>query len=584
MARLYRAAMLMACLLFLSAGSAFAAGGSCNSIPVPSGVTSCFYISASGADTNPGTSESSPWLHAPGMANCASTCASVTPTGGEGFIFRGNDTWHMGNSSAVPYTGIVTNCGFNNTVSAGLCLAGLLGSSGSPIYYGVDLTWFSGGSFARPIFSGDNPLTPHPQVFGDYVASCAYAVGPWNNMIISESSSYVTLDNFELTGLCQPVESGTPASGHWAGHDYYINEGGAANNIYEHLYFHGWTHVQFNCTTVGGNPSGQCFNLRAFNGSNANPGSQYIQIVIDGSDSDPAGLTVMFDGGYNVSQSVFRYTTQTIPGPVHIWHDNLLEYIYGPGDGQAHGNLWEELGEAPGVNAVYNNVFRHVCLAGACPHGLVGIWATPEVGDTEYWFNNLVYDQNTGGNYFDIGANDRNIGTHIIFNNTFEQPVNNTILSCSFAGFTFPFTVVNNHYITNASSPYASSCAGQEMAPPLTELAMTHATATKGGYTISETYAYSPTSSSSPTAGVGTNEQGFCTALSAAGLSDAATACQSDTGYACTYNSSNHTVSCPARTVNTRPPKSAWDRGAYQSGATTASAPNPPQNVTAAVQ
>ena len=94
MARVFRAAIFAACLL--SAGSAFAAGGSCGSIPVPSGVTSCFYISAAGADTNSGTSESSPWLHAPGMANCSNTCRSTTPAGGEGFIFRGGDTWHFG--------------------------------------------------------------------------------------------------------------------------------------------------------------------------------------------------------------------------------------------------------------------------------------------------------------------------------------------------------------------------------------------------------------------------------------------------------------------------------------------------------
>jgi hypothetical protein len=66
MARLLRAAIVMAC--FLSAGSAFAAGGTCSSganylnattgakVTLASlGVTSCYYISAAGSDSNTGT-------------------------------------------------------------------------------------------------------------------------------------------------------------------------------------------------------------------------------------------------------------------------------------------------------------------------------------------------------------------------------------------------------------------------------------------------------------------------------------------------------------------------------------------------
>jgi hypothetical protein len=59
------------------------------------GVTNCFYIAANGSDSNSGISEASPWVHAPGMPNCASGSAChITPVAGEGFIFRGGDTWH----------------------------------------------------------------------------------------------------------------------------------------------------------------------------------------------------------------------------------------------------------------------------------------------------------------------------------------------------------------------------------------------------------------------------------------------------------------------------------------------------------
>src|ERR1039458_10276948 len=86
-------------LLVSSPWYALAAGGSCNSIPVPSGVTSCFYVAPAGADTNAGTSEASPWKHAPGLTNCANTCASTTPTSAEGFIFEQGQILHRSAST-----------------------------------------------------------------------------------------------------------------------------------------------------------------------------------------------------------------------------------------------------------------------------------------------------------------------------------------------------------------------------------------------------------------------------------------------------------------------------------------------------
>src|SRR4029077_14620960 len=61
-----------------------------------------YYIAANGSDSNNGTSKTTPWLHAPGMANCTGTCASTTPQPGDSFIFRGGDIWHMQNSTATP--------------------------------------------------------------------------------------------------------------------------------------------------------------------------------------------------------------------------------------------------------------------------------------------------------------------------------------------------------------------------------------------------------------------------------------------------------------------------------------------------
>ena len=77
--------------------------------------------------------------------------------------------------------------------------------------------------------------------------------------------------------------------------------------------------------------------------------------------------------------------------------------------------------------------------------------------------------------------------------------------------------------------------------------------------------AFSPAGTGA-TSGVGTNLESTCSAIGQLN-SAAGTACQSSTGYACSYNTSNHTVSCPAMGLAGRPGSGAWDVGAFQ-GAT----------------
>jgi hypothetical protein len=520
------------------------------------------YIAANGSDSSNGTSKTTPWLHAPGMPNCSGGCASYTPAPGDNFIFRGGDTWHFGNSSASPYTGGELTWSWS-------------GSSGSPIYLGVDEAWYSGSTWARPIFTGDNPLTPNPGVFGDSVSTCPYQSGT-NNIIISFlNQSYVTFDDVEFVGMCN--DTSTPP----VVHDWTIDDRVTANMLYERLYFHGWTHASFStCSNSGG--SGICDTQVAFHGQAANTygvGDQYVQIVIDGSDSDPGGYGQFWGGcSYDIHQSVLRYSGNIVTHNFHLFHDNLLEYLYDPSDGQSHGNVFESVNETTGTNAFYNNLIRHVS-----PNGInqVGFWPAPPVGTTDYFFNNVRYDDQTGNDYFLIGENGgQNIGTAVVFNNTFEQVSNSSpVLNCIGTG-TRTLIAANNHYIADIRSPYGSGCSTQSTFT--TELAMSHATATTDGYTTSQTYANSPTLISSPTVGAGTNKNAaYCGALTTAGLSDAATACQSDTTYSCTYNSSDHTVSCPTRAANSRP-GGAWDIGGYEYNAQ-GTPPNPPTALTAVV-
>jgi hypothetical protein len=530
------------------------------------GVKSCFYVSAAGSDSNSGTSESSAWQHAPGMPGCKGVCASTTPAPAEGFIFRGGDTWHFGNSGAAPYTGGTWTWQWS-------------GSKGSPIYIGVDAGWYSGSSWSRPILTGDNPLTPNPGTRGDSVSNCSYQSGRLNDLWLAQALQYYILDNFELVGECNN-DNNQPN-----GQDDYVDDNGSSNATYENLYIHGWTHTSsavINVKAIEGGSAGM--------GQDTQSGMLWQYIVVDGSDSDPAGAFCnQFDGWYAVQYSVFRYVSQNVFTLLHVFHDNLIEYWYSTPPGSGHGNMFEAVNEWDGpMNAVYNNVFRHIYADPISQTaGNVGIWPEPSSGTTDYYFNNVMYDYYGGGNYFDVGQNGNsgNQGTLDVFNNTMASADGRAIMDCAAGGYAYPFVFANNLYIINGSSgaQYASYCKSSNQGSFVTELQVSP---TSSSYNGSAQYAYSPTSNVS--SGNGTNEGGsnqhFCAKLQ--GSSDpyivaAGTACESDTTYACNYNSTNHAVNCPARQPNSRSFAGAWTIGAYESGSV---GPAPPVGLTATVK
>lgn len=595
MAKLLCVVMVMA--FFFSAQSAFAtagAGGTCptganyvsSSNPTGPlvtlsslGVTNCYFVAANGSDTNNGTSESTPWLHAPQMPNCSNSCATVQNQSngippGTGIIFRGGDTWHEGNPSASPYTGGEWN--FNASPSP-------MGTLANPIYLGVDQTWFTGGSWVRPVLTLDNPVCGPSNLGGScnsgslptgitqyYVSSCTYTLSP-QNMIDLSGLQYYIVDNFEMTGLCQN-SVGQPST------DNYLRYGSLRNPVtFQNLYIHGWTHVHY----VGQNSSpscntGVCFDIFAFQGG---PNDVLRYDVVDGADSDPEAGGVCFKGFYDVAYSVFQYVSTCLPGSLHSFHDNLYQYFFENG----HSDMLAFAENASSTDVVYNNVFRHIDTTGAT--GTPVIWANPPSSTSVYFFNNLIYDVGSV-EYLNIGNAGSAYGTYYFFNNTFQSNVSQTIMNCdSIAGGTFTLYDTNNHFIDDVT-PYTSPC---NFHTATTALLQTNATANANTspnfnqYNASEATAYSPAASTNSTVKAGTNEQSYCSALSTAAssdstLSNAVSACQNATRYACGYLASTHSLSCggPVPTVVARPASAAWDIGAYQTPGTAPASPTNP--------
>jgi len=173
-----------------------------------------YYVDyTNGSDSNNGTSKSTPWKYAPGMYSCANTCNSTVLKPGDSVILKGCVTWH---NAAFPWTPKYN------------------GSSGSPIYYGVDQTWWdstvSGCSTAwnRPILNPDATDFSHGNTYLE-------------RLVVVGNMSYNTFDNFEVTNVLH--------------NDGYGNDevttfdfGGGDpnnNNIVQNCYVHGWVNPYF---------------------------------------------------------------------------------------------------------------------------------------------------------------------------------------------------------------------------------------------------------------------------------------------------------------------------------------------------
>jgi hypothetical protein len=476
-----------------------------------------YYIAANGSDSNNGTSKTTPWLHAPGMTGCAANCAATVPQPGDQFILRGGDTWHVsGTPVGLPWTwspGPAYNWN---------------GTSGSPIYVGIDKTWFTGASWSRPKLNGDNPLST------SIVSGCAHTTDQflWNN------AHYVTFEGLEFLGLCSVDTTGATFStmNYNTDHSKFIG-----------FYYHGWTYTGTHgqrVTAISGATSGPNF---------PRTNNEFANNVFDGSDSSPQSLTVLYGDCYNFHHNYITHVVNFVCNNPHTFHDNVFEYVNESLGVEDHGNTVEFNSESNEINFFYNNVIRHI---GTISTIGVNVWISPSVGT--YVYNNLLYDINVAGNnYFN---NTSGNGPAYFYDNTMQRPGSGTMIENSAQAF-------NNLWITDGS--VYINAPGSAVA----NITLTNAAASAAGYSASNQYA--PPNSNSTTVGAGKNLSSSCSA--------AGTALCSDTTVAVGYDTSTHQVIIPARSPISRPSSGSWDVGAFNFGGATSGTPQPPTGLTLAV-
>lgn len=524
------------------------------------------------SDSNAGTSKTATWLHAPGMANCTGTCASTTPAAGDSIIFRGGDTWHFGLSSASPYVGA---CASNHCWTWSWN-----GSSGSPIYIGVDLTWFAGGSFARPIFNGDNPITnssPSSCTIRDYGGSGGSG---GYNVVFLGTHTHLRLDNIEMTGFCLGT-AGSISAG--------LVNMGATDTIVENMYFHGYTlattatddelyAIQGGSATGWKNDTTNICENNVFDNSDGtfgNVGSWPNHNV------SAASMGAVQNTCAVVAYNIFNRVDNGIVGTSSIVHDNLFHDLYEPSTSN-HGNIWNSNNATGSPNtctvhplnqSFYNNVFYNIDEG-------VGVWMEPCAG-SGYVYNNVEWNVFNGVNGLIIGTGlSYSAATIYVYNNTWDYYLDSNNLyfqvggidNGSDPGFNGTMLFSNTHMIgayTGLTSggtklTYCGGGASCTFTDNGGELIQTEAVANGQGFTQSNSYA--PTASTNSTVGAGANQESLIPTLGTAFGSATSAGCTETTG------SGGLISSCPAITVNARQSTAGsctpgvtgcWDIGAY---------------------
>jgi hypothetical protein len=474
-----------------------------------------YYISADGSDRNDGVTKRSSWQHAPGMANCSAGCSAAVPKPGDRFIFRGGDTWHTSTGSVIgiPWTWTWS------------------GTSTSPIYIGVDKTWFAGSSWSRPILSMDNPLRT------DRPARCVY--DDTNITAVSiKNSHFVNFDNFEFTGKCWSGDPNVASLFHSGTHQTISNS-----------YFHGWT--------MSIDAIDDTHRMILGEASEGGTNNVIVGNVFDGSDSSLAaapgratGFAIYVDC-YDVHDNIFRRLSNgLVCGNLTYVHDNLFEYMYSPVT-PVHGNVVEALDTPDGGTAYfYNNVIRHTNEG-------VTIWIN---GSTIYNFNNVFYDignstnclmQNPSGSTAGPGA-----AVSHIYNNTFESPchIRFNAANGSTRSWSGPVYFANNHFIgisNIASSTDCSRTPGCSIYDKGGQVFQNKAQVNAQGYTHGNNYA--PTSANGATVGAGINLFAECGAARALCYATSSGVVEGP----------GHTVISPAIPVRSRNEVGPWNAGAY---------------------
>ena len=509
--------------------------------------TTYYVDSGSGSDSNSGTSQSSPWAHAPYMKTASGNAAAYSCTAGDSIVLKGGERWTY---SSLPWS---WNCN---------------GTSSAHVTVGGDGAWFNSSkcaaagytAYCRPIIDAGGPNG----------TSCFYegGGGSFKGAFIDGYAAYLDVQFMEFTGLCED-SSGVSQS--------YINLSNSSHDTTIHdNYMHGWTVIGNSADSLG------CMTASA-------PTYAYNNVIdgtVDG-ETDGAvkcsanGAWTSFDHNYMSNMSDFINTNYI----VSFHHNTLVNFVASKVSG-VHGNMFENNSGAASGTYVYNNQF----VPGQYPVGsnAVYLWTAPQRGAVDYVFNNIIHDVPWVGDNI-LMCEDSLVnkgGSCVFFNNTVQCGTDlnaSGICGSQSLATTGTTTVKNNHFITslaNCLTGAFSNHSGNSITFASNTCQST-LSASLQGYTSGQSFVFSPTTNTDATVGTGSNLTSICNSFP---NTAARAACQADTSYGVGYDKVNRKVIVQPKQIAVRPTSANWDAGAYQFAGANAATVTPPTNLTYTVQ
>ena len=541
-----------------------------SSAAVPSGVTHFYFIDyVGGSDGNSGASEAAAFQHIPCGANATSNAAAAcTSASGTGWIFKGGVTVAFASWPAnVPFGGTLAN----------------------PTYIGPDPGWFTGGSWTRPIFSGGGASLNADAIGGSLLTDSTH------------HASHFVLDNIEFTGFFWSSSTNCSVQSGTCGYVSTFQALTASTDTaweFKNLYAHNITHAPPAGSVQDQAPYGLFWMPR-------DPLSSFHDGVIDNSDGGNDCCGAVTTGNiYNsyftaLNNAIYNPSTATESETIFLAHDFTIGHVVNTFQNfgnPPHGNCVHLFGTNPSTfkELIYNAYIN-------CDSTDAETFEMEEDAATMYAFN-LVVTNEAQPNGFDTSAFTTLGGTYYYFNITEECGLEPTPQYPCFHLRNQPTVTVLNMFGIGTNNPGPSvfpappypngGYSGTYSAAPTVSKLCAGVTTTNFGGTlicapigsgngtgnlnITQTYPFAPldaTAAATIGTASSTTVKSLCTTIS--GINAAAgTACLSDTTLGVSYNTSNHTVSSPARTPILRPTGSAnWQIGAYEQGSTTQASP-----------
>ena len=526
MKRFIRTSVLALLAALLAAGSAFA---------------TTYYVAANGSDSNNGTSKSTPWAHLPGMPTATGTVGSYSAVPGDTFILRGCDVWF--NSPGTSNFPLVLNSG---------------GSSGNPVTITVDQTWYNTANcpsaWNRPVFDGHTSSTSStPTQIGGTLSGCVPGYG---NDFVVINASYITMNWIEMRNLyyANDAENSCYGGNAW----FQINSADyiTVTNGYEHA----WSMGTYSANTVNDtdelvfiNDTPACPHcLLTYNVSNN-------CATTSGSGTQPGGALSFTNVKYSVFKCMSNAYKPTLAG--EFGYNEITLNGESP-DPTVHANCIESVG-ANGNGGVYYIHDNRIHDNYDCEELQVG-----NGGETDYVWNNIFYNQTSSSHGPEVPQAETPVAMYFWNNIVVDW---GGCISDAGHGYSWSGAFYSQNNLCIDSS--GSNASGSPTASPTTisnNIGLTDTQATGDGYTNSQGFVYSPTSSSSPTVGTGAN----LTSLWPAGFSP------QDSSIICTQQTVNTVVRVVCTgTPHARPANGPWDVGAYQFSSVVQPPLAPPTNM-----